>query len=161
GEGEDAVRYRWSHAAVTVNLSDQSQNAGDAAGDEYVSVENVIGTDTYSDNLTGDAGNNRLWGLGGDDALYGGEGRDYLFGGAGADHLDGGAGSDIAYYRTSDAGVTINLSEHTASGGHANGDVLVNIESIEGSHYDDLLIGDSNNNALYAQNGLDRLYGGE
>ncbi|WP_193778290.1 Ig-like domain-containing protein [Pseudovibrio sp. Ad37] len=161
GEGNDTVRYRWSHAAVTVNLSDQSQNAGDAAGDEYISIENVMGTDRYDDILTGDAANNRLSGYGGDDKLYGGEGRDYLFGGAGADHLDGGAGSDIAYYHASDAGVTINLAEDTASGGHATGDVLVNIESIEGSHYDDVLIGDSNNNSLYAQNGLDHLYGGE
>ncbi|KZK81756.1 Bifunctional hemolysin/adenylate cyclase precursor [Pseudovibrio sp. W64] len=161
GEGEDTVRYLLSSASVTVNLSDQSQNSGDAAGDEYISIENIIGTDTYGDTLTGDVGDNILWGYGGDDALYGGEGRDYLFGGAGADHLDGGTGSDIAYYHASDAGVTINLAEGTAIGGYATGDVLVNIESIEGSHYDDVLIGDSNNNALYAQNGLDRLYGGE
>ncbi|WP_063297037.1 Ig-like domain-containing protein [Pseudovibrio sp. Ad37] len=177
GEGTDAVRYRWSHAAVTVNLADQSQNAGDAAGDEYISIENIMGTDAYGDTLTGDAGDNRIWGYGGDDILtgaggsdrlygeggsdrlYGGEGNDELFGGEGADYLDGGAGSDLTDYRASDAGVTINLAEDTASGGHATGDILVNIENIGGSQFDDVLIGDDNRNNLYAKDGIDHLEG--
>ncbi|KZL18280.1 calcium-binding protein [Pseudovibrio sp. WM33] len=160
GEGEDTVRYFDALTAVTVNLSDTTLNEGAATGDEYISIENIMGTEAYGDTLTGDAGNNRIWGYGGADVLYGGEGNDDLYGGAGADHIDGGIGSDFAHYRESNAGVTINLAKGTANGGHATGDVLVNIEHLEGSHYDDVLIGDSNNNFLYARNGLDRLYGG-
>ncbi|SDQ14427.1 calcium-binding protein [Pseudovibrio sp. Tun.PSC04-5.I4] len=85
GAGVDAVRYRWSQSAVTVNLIDQTKNAGDAAGDTYISIENIVGSDVYGDHLTGDAGNNRIWGEGGDDTLVGGAGEDQLYGGDGSD----------------------------------------------------------------------------
>ncbi len=89
GEGTDTVRYRWSKAAVTVNLSDQSQNAGDAAGDEYISIENIRGTNYYSDTLIGDAGDNQLWGFWGDDTLTGGAGSDvFVFHDSGIDISD-------------------------------------------------------------------------
>ncbi|QUS56811.1 calcium-binding protein [Pseudovibrio brasiliensis] len=107
GSGNDTVRYRWSTSAVTVNLADQTKNEGDAAGDTFVSIENVMGSDKYSDHITGDAGNNKLWGYGGDDTLDGGDGNDTLLGGNGNDvlkagngddHLDGGAGDDEFHY---------------------------------------------------------------
>ncbi|SFK14097.1 Hemolysin-type calcium-binding repeat-containing protein [Pseudovibrio ascidiaceicola] len=80
GTGNDTVRYRWSESAVTVDLTDQANNAGDAAGDTYVSIENVMGSDEYGDIIVGDAGNNNLWGYGGDDTLTGGDGDDtFLF----------------------------------------------------------------------------------
>ena len=43
-----------------------------------------------------------------------------LMGGAGSDILDGGDGTDTAY-AGSDAGVDVNRSRDTASGGHALG----------------------------------------
>ncbi|KZK94257.1 MULTISPECIES: calcium-binding protein [unclassified Pseudovibrio] len=80
GTGNDTVRYRWSKSAVTVDLADQANNAGDAAGDTYVSIENVMGSDEFSDTIIGDTGNNKLWGYGGDDTITGGDGNDiFLF----------------------------------------------------------------------------------
>ncbi|MGH0001142.1 calcium-binding protein [Pseudovibrio ascidiaceicola] len=95
GSGNDTVRYRWSTSAVTVNLVDQTKNEGDAAGDTFVSIENVMGSDKYSDHITGDVGNNKLWGYGGDDTLDGGDGNDTLLGGKGNDILKAGNGLDI------------------------------------------------------------------
>jgi Ca2+-binding RTX toxin-like protein len=107
GSGNDTVRYRWSGSAVTVDLTDQANNAGDAAGDVYVSIENVMGSNSYGDHITGDAGDNKIWGYGGNDTLEGGDGNDTLLGGNGNDilkagngddYLDGGAGDDEFHY---------------------------------------------------------------
>ncbi len=75
--GVDTVSYDQSSAGVTVNLADNTQNAGGwAAGDVLLNIENVIGT-AHADTLTGDEYDNRLTG------------------GAGNDHLSGGAGEDM------------------------------------------------------------------
>ncbi|KZL27178.1 calcium-binding protein [Pseudovibrio sp. Ad37] len=95
GTGNDTVRYRWSKSAVTVNLVDQTKNEGDADGDTLVSIENVMGSNSYDDHITGDADNNKLWGYGGDDTLDGGDGNDTLLGGKGNDILKAGNGIDI------------------------------------------------------------------
>ena len=113
---------------------------------------------TLTDVLRGNAGNDRLVGLAGKNELYGGAGNDYLvgfasgddlYGGAGNDHLvglgggdtiDGGAGIDTADYRGSNAGVVMALSKTVGggftfvSGGHATGEVIRNIEIIQGSN---------------------------
>ena len=141
GAGEDWVSYRGSDAGVTVNLGDATAQEGHAEGDVLVNVENVAGS-AYADVLTGDEGPNRLEG------------------GAGADRLDGGAGEDWVSYRGSDAGVTVNLGDATAQEGHAEGDVLVNVENVAGSAYADVLTGDEGPNRLEGGAGADRLVGG-
>ncbi|WP_280138438.1 calcium-binding protein, partial [Pseudovibrio denitrificans] len=112
-----------------------------------------------TDVIHGLAGNDKLYGYAGNDKLYGGEGNDYFWGDAGADLIDGGPGVDFARYGASNVAVHINLSTGTASGGYAQGDVLLNIESLEGSNFDDVLIGDDRSNGLYALSGKDRLEG--
>jgi len=47
-----------------------------------------------SDELSGDAGNNRVYARGGDDVVNGGDGNDRLRGGRGDDTLMGGGGND-------------------------------------------------------------------
>ncbi|MGO4129097.1 calcium-binding protein [Inquilinus sp. YAF38] len=115
------------------------------------------GNDTLSglgnnDWLYGDAGNDTLLGQVGDDSLYGGAGvdtlmggewTDLLVGGAGADVLDGGAGYDTASYADSAAGVTVNLSTGSATGGDAQGDTFISVEYLTGSAADDVLTGSS------------------
>ena len=105
-----------------------------------------IGNDSLSggtgnDSLAGGTGNDRLAGGSGDDSLSGGDGEDTLAGGAGADVLTGGTGMDYADYSASGAGVTIDLSTGSASGGDAAGDTLSGIDGIIGSAHDDTLIG--------------------
>ena len=160
--GIDVVDYSLSANRVVVDLQINSGLEGDAAGDTYISIENIIGSNTtnFGDYLYGNAGNNHLWGM---------NGKDILEGGAGADILDGGAGDDFARYTRSDAAVNVDLTQATQVGGHAQGDVLMNINNLTGSDFADTLAGDAGDNRLYggdgndilnSRNGDDRLVGG-
>ena len=80
-----------------------------------------------------------------------------LAGLGGADTLDGGAGLDTASYAASGAGVIVSLATGTASGGDAQGDVLVSIENLTGSAFNDTLEGDAGNNVLTGGSGVDLL----
>ena len=103
------------------------------------------------DTLKGGAGNDFLSGGGDNDALFGEAGDDTLEGGPGRDTLDGGAngvaGDTITYANSAEA-VRVNLGKATATGGDAEGDVIMNIENIIGSAGDDWLRGDANDNIL-------------
>ena len=111
--------------------------------------------------IRGTAGNNFIVGGLGTDELYGMGGNDIISGGAGDDSIDGGTGSNIADYRTSTGtNVSVNLLLDTASGGHAQGDTLDNIQSLFGSLLQrDILIGDDDGNNLFGFGGIDSLVG--
>jgi Ca2+-binding RTX toxin-like protein len=158
GDGEDSADYGDSDAAVHVDLESGIGSGGYAEGDRLTGVEHLVGS-VYDDVLSGDGKANMLQGGAGDDRLYGRDGDDVLTGGAGADRLDGGAGDDIADYIGSNAGVTIDLGAGTASGGHAEGDVLVDIEHLVGSDHDDRLIGDAGGNIIGGAGGNDHISG--
>ena len=148
-----------------------------------------------NDTLDGGEGNDILWGGKDADIVMGGGGNDYLEGGFGADMLDGGeddgyvigvaetlqdnAWGDTVGYLLSDAGVTVNLATGTAEGGHAEDDTLTGIESVRGSHHDDVLTardddpsteatlegsilwGNRGDDALHGGTGRDILWGGK
>ena len=168
GAGVDTVSYAGSDLAVTVDLGKGTGQWGHAEGDVIADIENVIGSE-YSDLLIGDDGANRLEGGdgaddlrggAGDDELWGGDGSDFFFGDAGADELQGGANIDRVYYDKSDEAVTVDLGEGTAEGGHAEGDVITDIEDISGSEYGDFLVGNDITNYLFGNAGDDELRGG-
>lgn len=75
GDGIDTLFYADSAAGVTVDLSHGTGKGGDAEGDSFKDVENVIGS-RFADILIGDKGDNALFGLGGQDTLIGGGGND-------------------------------------------------------------------------------------
>ncbi len=104
GLGTDTVSYASSAAGVTASLANQAVNTKDAAGDTYISIENLTGT-KFNDTLVGDDGANTLDGGLGDDVLIGGKGADQLIGGA------NGAGGDTADYSASADAVTVNLMQ--------------------------------------------------
>ena len=116
------------------------------------------GTDG-SDELFGEAGDDDLYGYGGNDRLEGGPDDDWLLGGPGADVLNGGSGLDLLSYYDSNAGVTVNLATGSASGGHANGDTFSGIEWVDGSRYNDHLIGDDGHNQFWHSPGDDLMEG--
>ena len=131
---------------VIVNLADAtvSYNANGATTYTRIfkNIEHIIGS-RYEDDLTGDDGNN------------------IIEGGADDDDLDGGAGNDTVSYRSSNAGVTVNLESEDAEGGHAAGDTITNFENIIGSAHADTLTGDDGTaNIIEGAGGADILDGG-
>ncbi|MBY0336338.1 MAG: DUF4214 domain-containing protein [Acetobacteraceae bacterium] len=124
-------------------------------------TDTLTGTDAR-DVLGGQAFGDSLSGLGGNDTLIGGDSRDWLSGGPGDDWLDGGQGNDFADYATATAGVTVSLRllglpQDTRGAGT---DALWNIEHLSGSRFDDVLIGDRQQNWLFGLEGDDILVGG-
>ncbi len=145
------------------------------------------GTDTLyggagNDNLRGDEGGNFNQG---NDQMFGEAGNDQFKGGAGNDHIDGGADSDTVRYdlettftgddathgvivnlsNTALTGVTVtgipltNVAAHTAVDTRNYVDTLIAIEAVEGTGYNDLLVGDDNDNELIGNEGNDTLRG--
>jgi Ca2+-binding RTX toxin-like protein len=148
GDGIDTADYSQFYQNVRLNLQ---TGLGRDAGLLMVSIENLVGTAFDLDALTGNGGSNALSGL---------NGNDFLRGGGGADRLDGGSGIDTASYNEAGIGVVVDLSTGTASGGNAQGDVLVSIENLTGSLGSDRLTGDAGANVLAGDAGDDVLRGG-
>ncbi|MDJ0933205.1 M10 family metallopeptidase C-terminal domain-containing protein [Breoghania sp.] len=124
-----------------------------------VTIENAVGG-AGQDDITGNDADNWLYGNGAADALSGGIGNDVLDGGTGADQLDGGAGTDWVVYTGSSSAIDVNLEDGLSeSGGDAEGDVLVCVENVRGSSYDDRIEGDGINNNLRRGLGDDELIG--
>jgi serralysin len=94
GNGIDSASYQYSATAVTVNLSNAALNTGEAQGDTYNSIENLIGSTSANSILTGNTSNNSLFSYAGNDVLSGEDGNDYLTSGDGNDLLNGGIGHD-------------------------------------------------------------------
>jgi Ca2+-binding RTX toxin-like protein len=139
--GRDTVSFAFEDSAITLDLTQPLTGA--AAGDTYTNIENWEGTAF-------------------NDTLIGGAGVETFIGGKGADFIDGGAGtSDAAWYTGSSAAVQIDMLAGTVTGGDATGDVLVNIEGLHGSAFDDTLTGDAVQNEIYGGEGNDLVYGGD
>lgn len=84
GAGTDTASYATSTAGVVVNMTSMASNKGDAFGDTFSGIENLLGSN-YADTLFGDAGANVINAANGNDSIYGAIGTDRLTGGAGAD----------------------------------------------------------------------------
>jgi Ca2+-binding RTX toxin-like protein len=132
GAGTDTLSYIGSASAVTVDLSAQTAVGGDAAGDIFSGIENVVG----------------------------GSNGDTIAGNSAANVLDGGDGMDTLSYASSVAGILVNLGTGTASGGDAAGDTVLNFENVTGGAGNDVLVGSGGANMLSGGAGNDTLIGG-
>ncbi|MDF1878942.1 hypothetical protein JHD46_04735, partial [Sulfurimonas sp. SAG-AH-194-C20] len=163
--------------AIRTTLNEGTFSAVNVSGgdsDQIRNIENVKGSNTGDDSITGDALVNIIDGQGGDDTLSGGLGDDTVIGGAGDDtlrgnegddRLDGGSGSDTADY-TNEGKITVDLAvADTVSiinGANTDTDTLVGIENITGSDTKaDDIAGNSNDNTLKGLGGNDTISGAE
>lgn len=92
----------------------------------------------------------------------GNSGNNVITGNAGNNRLDGGAGADTASYAAAAAGVTValDLPGVAQDTGGAGIDTLVAIESLTGSSFDDVLLGNDTGNVIDGGAGSDQLIGG-
>jgi len=115
--------------------------------------------DAGDDTLDGGAGDDGLGGGDGNDSLSGGDGNDGLSGGPGDDTIDGGPGWEWVYYYSAAGPVTLSLATGTATG--EGNDVLIALEGVMGSYYDDHFTAGPSGNAFGGEAGNDTLIGGE
>ena len=167
GDGYDFISYHQSSNAILVDLRYQSLNTGEASGDVLVSVEGIAGSQ-FADSLRGDDAANQIDGLGGNDLIFGRSGTDYINGGAGNDtivggsHGDtivGGSGEDRTSYWNSPTEVLADLAFPELNQGDADGDVFLEIENVQGTHFSDDLRGDHLPNKIWGGHGDDVLHG--
>ena len=85
--GHDVASYQSSLVGLTIDMGVPANSTGDAIGDTYVGIEEILGT-TKNDIIIGDIGDNFLNGGGAAGTVA-----DPLLG----DRIDGGAGNDILY----------------------------------------------------------------
>ncbi len=116
------------------------------------------------DQIRAGGGRDRVYGQSGDDALFGGPGNDTLtfneglfqfgIGGTGDDRIVGNQNFVFVSYAGAPSGVTVDLGQGTASGGHGS-DTLIDVTAVQGSKHDDTLSGDTGSNFLFAAKGND------
>ena len=157
GAGETGIPFIEALANVTgadVAASDDATGAASRNGDWVLesnagaieaslafSAQALESFQGILDVFTGTAGVDNLVGTAGDDTFSGLGGNDSLEGAAGNDAIDGGTGYDRAIYVNAPAGISVDLAAGVVSDGYANTDTLISIESIQGSHFNDLLTG--------------------
>ena len=91
-----------------------------------------------------------------DDELTGGGGDDLIYANDGDDEVNGGSGADTATYVNSAGAVTIDMNTTTAQNtGGAGLDTLGGIENLDGSPYNDQIVGTGGDNVLDGANGGD------
>lgn len=121
------------------------------------SLEKFVGT-KFQDYFEG--GNSESW-------FNGGGSTDKLWSGAGADHFDGGydpnyLGMDVVSYERSTQGVHVDLANTgPQSGGFAEGDTLVNVQTVIGSPGNDIISNSTGTKAkgtIYGLGGGDELH---
>jgi Ca2+-binding RTX toxin-like protein len=185
GSDIDLVSYEDSTSSVTVDLFHAvPSSAGDSVGDEFHEIDGIIGTD-FNDELYAGAFASMLVGGDGDDLLYAAPHHGGLFvGGDGNDTLsynliDQGVVIDLGNTITSlddysnplfpfsagPAGLAPYFERYggeaaVGEGGGADGHLLMGIENIDGSDFDDVLTGDELDNRLNGSDGNDVLRGG-
>lgn len=147
GNGTDTLSFAKSSTGVVVDMFAGTASGGDAAGDSWTAMENLIGS-LFDDVLTGDGTTNYIQGLRGNDWLRGSNGADTMDGGEGFDTVDF---SHYAFF-----GVAIALDGTASSTGHT----YISIEHLVGTAFADTFSGSSTDEAFTGGAGNDTMMGG-
>jgi Ca2+-binding RTX toxin-like protein len=142
------------HQASCVLPGSQSMRVRGLDGNDVISNSTSIAAD-----LDGGSGN---------DQLTGGSGNDLLAGGLGSDLLRGGGGSDTVSYSDTPNGIGVHADLDGATGDDgssadgpagARDTIAADVENLEGSLADDVLIGNAGPNIINARGGHDQIQG--
>lgn len=159
GDGNDTVNGGTGNDWIFGGGGNDTLNGG--AGDDIIlgGVGNdIIYAGEGNDAVIGGDGNDVIYGEGGNDWLDGGDGDDIIVGGTGNDLINGEDNSDTATYAESTAAVTVDLAGGIVTG-YGN-DILINIEKVIGSNYNDTIYGSANDNVIDGGAGIDTMVGG-
>ena len=154
GEGIDLLSYFGDgfDFGLDINLESNTVTSAGPTGITdlafVIGIENVQGTNS-SDSITGNTENNEI---------FGDSGNDTLDGGLGDDTIDGGPGYDYANFNTALGGVNVDLGLGQSSGG-AGTDILISIEGVLGSRFNDSITGNTLANYLAGREGNDIING--
>ena len=167
GGKNNTVDYSAAATDVFVNLGTGGVSKNGYGGvDTLANIQNAVGS-RYNDTLIAGDADAVLQGGDGDDTLVGGKGDDVLMGGNGENSLDGGDGTNTVSYLFAIGPVNVNLSSqnvgsstriispidgsilyeaaNTAVGGYrVINDSIKNIQNLQGSTYDDILVAGNN-----------------
>jgi trimeric autotransporter adhesin len=95
------------------------------------------------------------------DTFNGSSGVDLFVGGPSGDSFNGGAGTDWVSYDNALSAIRADLSNAaTNTGSDAVGDTYSSIENLQGSDFNDVLVGDAQSNVLRGGAGADTMAGG-
>lgn len=165
--GTDTISNEGSNVACTIDLRAAPLVGVNAGG--YVSYgTGIVGGYTIANGVIietaiGGNGADKMYGNSAGNTLLGGSGNDLIYVGSGtaSDRVDGGAGIDGVSYAYAGSGVNVNLGLTTAQAtGGSGDDIIVNIEKVYGSNFNDVIKGSSVENELYGLSGNDLLYAG-
>lgn len=127
GSGFDAASFTSASAAVVIDLDDPSRNAGEAAGDEFLSIERFI-LSQFDDTFVG---------------------------GSGSHKIDGGAGFDTVSFEGALTSIVVDLADPSNNAGEAAGDEMVSIENFILSGFDDVFVDGDGDASVSGGNGHD------
>ncbi|MBT2232358.1 hypothetical protein [Nonomuraea sp. NEAU-A123] len=131
----------------------------------FMAIRGLDGNDVIT-NTTALAA--RLMGDNGDDRLVGGSGDDTLNGGFGSDVLQGGGGSDTATYSGISNRLSVRADLDGATGDDGSSEdgpagardtIAADVENLEGTNTDDVLIGNAGPNVINGSGGHDQIQG--
>jgi hypothetical protein len=155
--GFDIASYTSSPMGITVDLTKTTGQVQDGWGftDSLSSIEEIEGS-YYADSILGGAADDTFNPM------------------RGADTVDGGSGYNELDFSSDTAGVTVRLGgwvgttgslpagfTGSAKDGWGDIDVFRNISGIEGSNYNDSIVGDAGSNWLDGRGGNDTIDGGD
>jgi Ca2+-binding RTX toxin-like protein len=157
GKGWDLMDYTTYHGRLSIKLQDkgETQVYGDGVHrDTLVSIEQIIGG-SGDDYFVGNKSNN---------VFSGGAGHDYFVASGGYDTYRGDEGFDLVDFSQIGTGVTFKIDGKSGAtyvhGGDGSYDVLVSIENVIGTKYDDVIRGGAEDNYFRGLGGNDTLIGG-
>ncbi|KAI4904121.1 hypothetical protein NFI96_029058, partial [Prochilodus magdalenae] len=169
-EGDEFLTV--SHIYGATQFSNYITGSGSSSVIKGGNKDDYLQGNEGNERIEGNAGDDVLNGHSGDDVLLGGEGDDHIMGGAGndliyggwgADRIDGGPGVDTVFFigdvKTS-TGVRVDLNSGRGEWADAENDTYTGVEGVSGTNYNDLIIGDDEDNELQGRFGNDTLIPG-